>query len=159
MANEGQRPLKGSHVKAGRGLGGQMRGCELSSSLESLHGGARRAPPTQNSLQEQRDLQWRHQASTWIQSNVCLIYDTSPSPESRICWPLPCKKQGQQEISSSREMSHGMGIARKRALNAFKNAANHSELCRNDFERGDYVRKVWTESCPPIGRFSVRALG
>ena len=136
-----------------------MRGCELSRSLASLHGGARRAPPTQNSLQEQRDLQLRHQASVWIQSNVFHIYDTSQSPESRICWPLSCKKQVPQEIPSSREMPRNLGIARKKALNALKNAANHSELWRNDLERGDYVTKVWMEIHPAYGRISIQALG
>jgi hypothetical protein len=60
-------------MKSESGYGGQKWGCELSNSLESLHGGAGRAPPTQNFLQEQRDMQWRHQASGKIQSNVFLI--------------------------------------------------------------------------------------
>ena len=76
MLSIGQKvhiPFKGSYLKSERVHGGHLWGCELSSSLESLHGGAGRAPPTQNFLQEQRDMQWRHQASVRIQSNVFLI--------------------------------------------------------------------------------------
>ena len=162
MLSIGQKvhiPFKGSYLKSERVHGGHLWGCELSSSLESLHGGARRAPHTQNSLQEQRDLQLRHQASVWMQSNVFHIYDASLSPETRICWQLSCNKKVPQEIPSSREMPRGLGIARKKALNAFKNAANHSELWRNDLERRDYVTKVWMEIYPAYGRISIQALG